>query len=276
MVLAAALHDTLRRPVVRRATIALPYMPRGQAPVRLVFISDLHVIDPDMPPSRLATIVAQINALRPDIVLIGGDFTSERLFATRRYTPSEAVAPLGALRARYGTAAVLGNHDGRGTGADDMRSALEGVRVRVIANDVVRIGPITVVGRGEAPGSASNWQAVFEARLAKQLGPNGGPPFVGLAHMSFEAVEIPQPVSLLLAGHTHCGQIAIPWTGYWGAAPGVTRCGINRVDGRLLLMSAGLGQSTIPLRLGVPPDIWLLTLVPGKQTGPIAVRPGPR
>jgi predicted MPP superfamily phosphohydrolase len=79
--------------------------------------------------------------------------------------------------------------------------------------------------------------------------------------MSYEAAEIPEPVSLLLSGHTHCGQIAIPWTGYWGATRGVTRCGINRVDGRLLLMSAGLGQSTIPLRLGVPPDIWLLTLV---------------
>ena len=56
----------------------LPGWPAGAAPVRAVLIADLHVAGPDMPPARLARIVAQVNALRPDLVLIAGDFISDK------------------------------------------------------------------------------------------------------------------------------------------------------------------------------------------------------
>lgn len=277
IVLALSLRDTLRDPVVRRATIALPYLDPQAAPLRLVFLSDIHVAGPEMPPARLARIVAQINMLRPDIVLIGGDFMSERTLVTRRYRPSEAVTPLNMLKARYGTAVVLGNHDA-GTPAEkaELTAALLRARVRVVVNEAVRLGPVTVVGVGNGDDQVAVWGALQGGLLAKKLIPAGGPPFIGLAHMSFDAAELPEPVRLSLVGHTHCGQIALIPARWWGAVKGIDHCGINHVGGRLMVMTAGLGQSNLPLRLGVPPDIWLLNLVPPKQTGPAASRPGPQ
>jgi predicted MPP superfamily phosphohydrolase len=69
----------------------------------------------------------------------------------------------------------------------------------------------------------------------------------------------------MLAGHTHCGQIRLPW---YGAIGTVSRygerfeCGLIREDGRTLIVGAGVGTSILPLRLGAPPDLWLVRLGP--------------
>src|ERR1043165_5090784 len=65
-------------PTIREARVDLPGFPAGQAPVRVALLSDLHVQGPDMPPERLALIVEQVNAQRPDLVLIAGDFIGDR------------------------------------------------------------------------------------------------------------------------------------------------------------------------------------------------------
>ncbi|HEX8216939.1 MAG TPA: metallophosphoesterase, partial [Allosphingosinicella sp.] len=110
--LAAALAGWMYRtatadPVVRRTQVSLAGLTH---PVRALLMSDIHVGGPDMPPARLQGIVAQINALRPDLVLIAGDLITEKRLTTRLYSMGEAVAPLAALRPRIGTFAVLGNH----------------------------------------------------------------------------------------------------------------------------------------------------------------------
>ena len=73
-----AWQNTLGDPVVRATTVTLPDMPADSAPVTVALISDIHVAGPDMPPERVERIVAQINALRPDAVLIAGDLVSEK------------------------------------------------------------------------------------------------------------------------------------------------------------------------------------------------------
>src|SRR3954464_4505261 len=65
-------------PVVRRTTLAVPQL---SGPVRLVLIADVHVAGPDMPRSRVQRIVQQVNALKPDIILIAGDLVSDKSFA---------------------------------------------------------------------------------------------------------------------------------------------------------------------------------------------------
>src|SRR5688500_1848177 len=77
-----AWRDTLSEPTVLRATVTLPQRPAGTPPIRLALLSDIHVAGPDMPPERRARIVAQVNALKPDLVLIAGDLVSEKRFAT--------------------------------------------------------------------------------------------------------------------------------------------------------------------------------------------------
>jgi predicted MPP superfamily phosphohydrolase len=86
-----------------------------------------------------------------------------------------------------------------------------------------------------------------------------------LTHSPDIAPNLPPQVSLLLAGHTHCGQVVLPLLGpisevsRYGAR---YRCGIRREGGRIVVVTAGLGTSGGPFRLGAPPDLWLLTLGP--------------
>ncbi|MCP3732289.1 metallophosphoesterase [Sphingomonas sp. MG17] len=95
-------------PVVRRARVAMASWPAGAPPLRIALLSDIHVAGPDMPPARLERIVAQVNALKPDLVLIAGDLVSDKRVASHRYPVDEAVAPLRNLTPRLGVVAVLG------------------------------------------------------------------------------------------------------------------------------------------------------------------------
>ncbi|MFL6741270.1 MAG: phosphohydrolase, partial [Sphingomicrobium sp.] len=77
--LAGMCHVATSAPVVRSTAVNVEAL---AAPVRLILLSDIHVAGPDMPPSRLKRIVAQINALRPDVIVIAGDFISDKRIAT--------------------------------------------------------------------------------------------------------------------------------------------------------------------------------------------------
>ncbi|WP_426266607.1 metallophosphoesterase [Sphingomonas sp. LHG3443-2] len=89
-------------PVVRE--VELPLLPVDAIPtkLRVLLMTDIHVAAPDMPPSRLRRIVAQANALKPDVIFITGDLVSDKLPATRIYSLNEAIAPLAGLEARLG------------------------------------------------------------------------------------------------------------------------------------------------------------------------------
>jgi len=248
-------------PVVREAEVALADWPAGAPPVRALLMSDLHVAGPDMPPERLARIVEQANALRPDIILIAGDFVSDKRASTSSYSFAEAVAPLAGLRSRLGTVAVLGNHD-HWRNAAEARAALTRIGVRLLDNDAAAVGPLAIGGLDDAftnhqdPGAMmSAMRALPGARIVLSHSPD---PFPAL----------PGDASLMLAGHTHCGQIRLPLIGAistMSAYGDRYACGLIRENGRMLIVSAGLGTSILPLRLGAVPDMWLVRLGPGPR-----------
>src|SRR4051812_3941245 len=134
-------------PLVRRVRIAVPAWPAGAPPMRLVLLSDIHVGGPDIPPSRVRRIVGQVNRLAPDIVLIAGDFVTDKRLATRHYSHDEAVAPLADLRPRLATLAVLGNHD-HWRDSTAAHRALAHAGIKVLDNQAVRIGPLAIGGVG--------------------------------------------------------------------------------------------------------------------------------
>ncbi|MFN3726347.1 MAG: metallophosphoesterase [Allosphingosinicella sp.] len=247
-----------RDPVVRETRVGLDGWPEGQRPLRVVLASDLHVQGPDMPPERLARIVEQINALRPDLVLLAGDFSGDRQLATRWYSYDEALAPLAGLRAPLGSVAVLGNHDHwRDPGAASRALVANGVRV--LANDALRAGPLAVggldddfTGRDDLPRTMERMRAV------------GGVPIL-LSHSPDPFPELPSEIGLMLAGHTHCGQIRLPLVGaITSESRHGSRYSCGRVDenGRTVIVSAGLGTSVLPFRLGAVPDLWLVEVGP--------------
>lgn len=243
-------------PVVRRAEVALAAYPQGAERLRALLISDIHVAGPDMSPRRLASIVRQINALAPDVVLIAGDLVSDKRFATRYYSLVEAVAPLSKLRPRLGTFAVLGNHDYM-RNAPEARAALAAAGVTVLDNEAARAGPLAIGGLDDAfTGHDDVAATVAEMRKL------GGVPVV-LSHSPDPFPKMPADIGLMLAGHTHCGQIRLPLIGaptYMSRHGDRYGCGIVRENGKTLIVSAGLGTSMLPLRLGAVPDMWLIEI----------------
>ena len=245
-------------PIVRRAKLALPGWPAGAPLVRAVLISDVHVGSVTMDPARLARIVAQVNALRPDIVMIAGDFASDH---DRTGTAELAgqLRPLARLMPRLGVVATLGNHD-HWAGAGVVSAALQAIGVTVLENAMVQRGPLTIGGAGDAFTRHQDMPRLSEA-LRGRAGAR-----VVLTHSPDLAPALGPDTTLLLAGHTHCGQIVLPLFGPLTevAAPRY-RCGIVREQGRTIVVTGGLGTSTVPFRFGAPPDLWLLTLGPAAR-----------
>lgn len=248
-------HLATADPVVRKTELRVANL---SIPVRLVLIADLHVAAPDMPPRRVRRLVEQINALQPDLILIAGDFVSDKRTATRRYTAADAIAPLGELKARLSTLAVLGNHD-HWRNADAVRWQLQRVGIQVIDNDAVQVGPLTIGGVDDPFTGYDNLDRAVQRMRADPL------PRILVSHSPDVFPRVPADVALTLAGHTHCGQIRLPWV---GAVSTMSKYGeryaCGRIDenGRTLIVTAGLGTSILPLRLGAAPDLWMIELRP--------------
>ena len=248
-------------PVLREAKISLPDWPSGEKPITAVLIADIHLGNTAMGAGRLREIVAQINALKPDLVLIAGDFIfGHEADMAARLGPDLTVA-LASLRARMGIIAVLGNHDVE-TGAPAVLRALDRAHISVLQNDAVRRGPITIVGIADYEMKQSD-----VARAYDHVDGLGGARVV-LSHSPDVDDELPKGATLLLAGHSHCGQVRLPW---YGPLVWVTRdresCGLmHKKKDLTVIVTAGLGTSGLPIRLGAPPDLWLLHLGPEQQT----------
>lgn len=251
-----AFGEARRDPIVRRATISLPGWPAKASPVRIVLLSDIHAGNLAVYPERLTRIVAQVNALQPDLVLIAGDFMPGSR-PIDGVTATAALAPLKALRVRLGVLAVPGNHD-HWTGIDAVKSALAAAGIPLLSNQVVTRGPLAIGAVDDAYSRHAQMAPVVTA-LRRLPGAR-----LILTHSPDVAPQLPADVSLLLAGHTHCGQAMLPWIGTLDPVPHYNpryRCGIIRDGRRTTVVTGGVG-GTLPFRLNAPPDLWLLTLGP--------------
>lgn len=259
---AKAWHDTMRAPVVERLVVESDTLPSGAKPITIALLADIHVAGPDMPPERLAAIVSQVNALNPDLVAIAGDLVSEKRTATHIFTAAEVIAPLGKLSAPLGVVVVPGNHD---HWFDWERLVAELARypqITVLRNAAAQRGPLVIggvdddfTGRADLPATVA---AMAERKGARVM----------LTHSPDIFPQVPVDVDVVLAGHTHCGQIAWPW----GGAPATMSdygdlyaCGVTRQHGKVLVTSAGLGTSLLPVRLFTHPEIWLIEIRPPQR-----------
>jgi predicted MPP superfamily phosphohydrolase len=250
--------EARRDPVVRRANLLLADWPAGAPPLRVALLSDIHAGNLATGTERLGRIVAQVNALAPDLVLIAGDFTPGH-DSIDAPAITAALAPLAGLRPRLGTVAVPGNHD-HWTGLAAVRTALEAAGVTLLANAAQVRGPLAI--------AAIDDDYSQHARIAPTLAAARRLPGARLVltHSPDVAPRLPADFALLLAGHTHCGQAVIP--GYGSLDPVSRyedryRCGIIREGARRVVVTAGIGGS-LPLRFNAPPDLWLLTLGPSQ------------
>jgi uncharacterized protein len=249
------------RPVERHVSIQAPNWPAGTPPLRLVLATDLHVSNLERSKGRIIRVIAQINALKPDLILLGGDFVGGDVQADARKVPG-ALDPLAQLKAKLGVFAVLGNHDHAAKDETDaIRRALHRARIRVLSNAAASAGPFVIGGIDD--------QFTHHARLnpteASMIRRSGV--MMLLAHSPDVFPLERLPITLTLAGHTHCGQIALP---FYGAIIVPTHfgrryaCGLYHEDGRWMVVSGGIGTSQVPIRLFAPPDLWVIEMGPVK------------
>jgi uncharacterized protein len=268
--------NATRDPMVRTATLQVANWPVDAMSTKVLLISDTHVAGPDMPPERLRRILKQLNSLKPDLILLAGDYISEKRVSTRLYTPKELAAPFAELKAPLGVLAVMGNHD---HWADVNAIALELQKngVTVLDNSAARVGPLIIGGIDDEFTQHDNMAATFAAmdalEAAREPGLYPGPeplPRILLTHGPDVVPDLPSPVAGVFTGHTHCGQIVLPVIGALG---NVSRYGDRFACGDIkdkrpsggsqqVYVSAGLGTSIVPIRFGAHPDVWLVTLGP--------------
>jgi uncharacterized protein len=253
--------------VVTRYALNPPGWPAGRK-LTIAVIADLHAGEPDMPLPHIRRVVETANSLHADLVVLLGDFKAWYRFKTEPVPDALWAAELKRLEAPLGRWAILGNHDWW-HGLAGIRGALADVGIPVLENDAVLL---------EAEGQRF-WLAGLGDQLAIRLGHGHfrgvddlpgtlsriktDDPVVLMAHEPDIFPQVPKRVALTLAGHTHGGQIRLPliWPVFVPSKFGA-RYAYGHVveDERHLIVSGGLGTSTIPARLGVPPEIVHITL----------------
>ena len=251
-------HVALSDPVIRMDRLETASWPKDQAPRRILIASDLHVAGPDMPPERVAKLVAQMNALKPELIVFAGDFVSDKRAATRYYTAQEGMAPLAKLNAPLGKIAVMGNHD-HWRDVDEIETALRASGFTILDNDAVKAGPFNVGGVDDDYTGRDDVSKTVEAMQSLE-----GVPII-VSHSPDVVPDLPPDIVMVAAGHTHCGQINFPGI---DTLTSVSRYGHRYACGKIveghktIYVSAGLGTSILPLRLGAVPDLWLVTIGP--------------
>lgn len=255
------------RLVVRSLMVETAGWPASQRPLRIAFLTDLHVGAPHISLEKLRKIVRCTNALKPDLVLLGGDYVIDGVVGGKVVAPGPIAKALAGLSAAHGIVAVLGNHDWWNDG-HAIRRALEGAGIKVLENQslAIRHEGQTVWIAGIADDTTRKPDPV--GVLSKI---NGSDPIVVVTHDPAIFPDVPKRAAMVFAGHMHGGQVYLPFLGALitpGRAPRRHAYGLIREDGRVMYVGAGIGTSIIPIRINMPPEIAIVTVraISSKQT----------
>lgn len=246
-----------RQLVERDYAFALPHWSRACEGLRLDVIADTHTGSPYNGLDKLDEIVAKLIASDSSAVLMAGDYVILSVLGGT-YISAEQLAPhLKPLTARKPVFAVLGNHDWWKDGPK-VRAALESAGVIVLEDQAraAQLGAckVWIVGIGD------KWEARHDI-VGAFAGVSDDAPAIALTHNPDLFPDIPPRASLTVAGHTHGGQVKLPWIGT-PVLPAKQRYagGYLIENGKHLFVSTGIGTSILPVRFGVPPEISRLTL----------------
>jgi uncharacterized protein len=229
-------------------------------PVRIVQLSDIHV---ERTTPRERALPQLVDSLEPDIIVITGDFINES-YTNDPLTRDALREVVGQLRAKYGVYGVNGNVET----AKMLRRMLDGLDINILDNEVIRIPEIgeniVIVGL-----SYTEWVDDIEtlSYLMTQVRP--GDFSVLLYHkpdLAYAARD--ERVDLFLVGHTHGGQVRLPFYGalITNSMYGKTfEMGIYQLDETTMFVSRGLGFTggVAPrIRLLAPPEVVAIDLIP--------------
>ena len=244
---------------------------------KIVHISDLHLSSLASSPSFLQRVIDAINAQQPDLICFTGDFVG---FGVEEAMPFTNI--LRQLQATDGVASVLGNHDfalyHHGLSSKQKEEKVEQLATyqrdtlgwKLLCNQSVVItrdsDALQIIGVDNASCQGQGFQTVYRADLPKAMLLSdslfASSPFkILLSHdpSHWRAEVVPNTdIPLTLSGHTHAGQMRV--FGYPLSSLMFTDSeGWYEMDGQSLYINTGIG-CTLPVRVGVPAEITVITL----------------
>jgi len=247
------------RLVVHYETVKIENWPTGLSGLRIALISDVHAGAWYVDDRKLQRIVELTNQQQPDLIVLLGDYMVSNNWHGHRVEPEVTAAALKNLKAPLGVYAVLGNHDWWYDG-DKVRRAFEQNGIPVLEDEVAEVKwrdvSISLAGLGDL------WTRGQHINQTLANIPPGAT-VIALTHNPDLFPSLPQTVPLLLAGHTHGGQVTFPLI---GAAVVPSDFGQKYTAGHVyenghhLFVTTGIGTSIMPVRFRVPPEIAVLTI----------------
>jgi uncharacterized protein len=248
------LNDETNTPVLERVDIPIKNLDAALEGFTIVQLSDIH-LQPFTRPDLVRKAVEMSNGLRPDLVVLTGDYVWRDQEAAFELAPI-----LAGLDARQGVYSVLGNHD-HWLDVNATIRAFEEAGLPMLINQGVEISQ----GKGSfyLAGMDDGWSGQPDLnKTLEQARPDI--PIVLLLHEPdlVDETSLDPRIALQLSGHTHGGQVLIA-----GRPPIFTpdlgkkySQGLFRVNDTWLYTNRGLGVISVPLRLNCPPEVTLLTL----------------
>jgi len=254
---------------VTQTTVSLPGLAAAMEGFRIALIADLHS-GPYMTPSNFDRVVRLLNEQNPDLAILAGDFVT-----ANPHNIDEYIDLFGHISATYGACAVLGNHD-VWTNPDYITQSLQSVGIRVLRNEqeVIHIGDhelvlTGVLDSGFVTRDRSDLPLFWSATLQDlpSLPPKSAHRTSLLIVHNPDVNELftdNEAIDLALSGHTHGGQIQLPFglgPIYLPSCMG-TKYGGGLVDAPAspVYVTRGLGVSGLPVRLNCRPEVAILTL----------------
>lgn len=236
--------------IVREQTVSLAT--DAQTSMRVALIGDIHV-GPYRNEAWVRKVVEKTMTLHPDLILLAGDFIFD--------DPSQVshLGPLGDLSAPFGVYAVLGNHDYEGWRPEVITQTLEALGIEVLENESVILGSsnLTLAGISDLWFAADLTQAIEGLRQEDKV--------ILLSHNPDIVLrEESRLADVVFSGHTHGGQIRLPFFGSIPPIPDELGRAYDRgfylYEGLPLFVTSGVGETGPRARLFNPPEISLLTL----------------
>lgn len=260
------------RLVVTESTIEIEKLDPALDGLKIVAISDLHCGSNAVNAEKLRDLLALANGQNPDIVVLLGDFVSEYEGGTKLRMPlDEMTQNICGLKARYGVFAVMGNHDDW-YDSELVKNAVQAAGYRILDDEIATLDinntKLRLLGLRDHL-RINSWKA-FSEQTRHLIDTDGGSgDIIVLEHspdvlpMITGELSISPDTRLMLAGHTHGGQVWLPILGRpiipssYGQKYAY---GHIRDQGLDMFVTSGVGTSILPFRFLVPPEIAVITL----------------
>ncbi len=249
------LYEAHRSADVENVTVYIPHLPPEFDGFRIVQLTDIH-IGPTIKRNFVETIVRQVGDLRADLIAFTGDLVDGSVRWLR-----DDVAPLKELSAPHGKFFVTGNHEYY-SGVEPWMEEADRLGFTMLVNEHRLIGrsekSLVLAGVTDYGGGDFLASHVSNPAAAIANSPSDSVKIL-LAHQPKSIVEASRAgYDLQLSGHTHGGQF-FPWDGMARLIQPYIK-GLHKHENTFVYVSRGSGYWGPPLRLGIPPEITVITL----------------